>query len=377
MLKVNFKLTAENAISYLQESGKMPVDKPTAVLIEPLFGKNTNFRIKWSSGESWAIKQENIRDSGKVNGDFRAESLWRDMVTGDDHFSELLPWLQLPFSFDWENHICLIEFLDDWIDLDSAYGKDLQRLDDLVMAANLGKFLGKLHSLTYDRHDYREKVLEIHSDLNQSLIDTVEDFGFLSPRSYARLSKEALFFFQLLNRAPKMRQTLIEFTTTLQSTCLLHGDIRWPNFLTRRIADERQLNLKAIDWELMGWGDPILDLGACIACYLKLWIDNLPLESSTDLAVVLQGDRCPISAVKPSIKALLKAYLETAPTPELIDDRRLCASAATTLLERAISSLFKTRRFTAFDLAELEISRKLLCQPEVTSTLIWDKLPDI
>ena len=83
-----------------------------------------------------------------------------------------------------------------------------------------------------------------------------------------------------MRQQPEIVSGLAAMQAGWQQTCLIHGDIKWDNFLTTEEGD----TLKLIDWELADIGDPSWDVAGVLAAYLQTWI-----FAQSGVPVVAQG----------------------------------------------------------------------------------------
>jgi len=87
--------------------------------------------------------------------------------------------------------------------------------------------------------------------------------------------------------------------------CLMHGDLKWDNCLVARPARDAAPELRIIDWEAAGVGDPAWDLGGLVQEYLG-YAALMVLDAGG-----ARGSRALYGAIDPvadAVRALLGAY---------------------------------------------------------------------
>lgn len=95
----------------------------------------------------------------------------------------------------------------------------------------------------------------------------------------------------------KLTQALREGQLMYQHKCLIHGDIRWSNWIVQSFG--AKASIKLIDWELSGSGDPAWDVASACA---ELILDVVRLSLAG-----IGASGWPI-AVEPALERLISAY---------------------------------------------------------------------
>ncbi len=100
----------------------------------------------------------------------------------------------------------------------------------------------------------------------------------LSPRDLGFLSVAGLEIVARLQAVEGMSEALDELATTAPSPAFVHGDAKLDNAMW---GPEGELRL--VDWELGGRGDPRWDLGSAIGDYLARWIASARIDRARPL----------------------------------------------------------------------------------------------
>lgn len=95
----------------------------------------------------------------------------------------------------------------------------------------------------------------------------------------------------------------------LASTCLVHGDARWENYLvTNGGGKGRDLPLFLIDWELAHAGDPAYDVAQWLSEYYRLPVAHGLRHGAPSLARAFDVTKVTDEGIAHSARAFLEAY---------------------------------------------------------------------
>jgi Ser/Thr protein kinase RdoA (MazF antagonist) len=127
---------------------------------------------------------------------------------------------------------------------------------------------------------------------------------------------------------------LDELLASWSAASIVHGDVRWDNWLALRAGTGGWSRLQLIDWERAGTGDPALDVGAFLGEYLRAWGGSIPIPGSGEPPLRAQA-RLPLRRMRPALRAFWAAYTRARPAGagEL---RRATRFAAVRLLTAAL-----------------------------------------
>jgi hypothetical protein len=193
---------------------------------------------------------------------------------------------------------------------------------------------------------------------------------------------DGLVFFRWYQSQPELIAALQVLAHNWRSDCLIHRDLKFGNWLLHydwqsQLAQTALNNtLQLIDWEKMGWGDPIADLAQMIAAYLELWLDSIPRAADMDWSQRLAGATVPISIIQPSLKALLQSYF--AVFPELLANHGQPPDQLWQWVGRYLIHLIERdieyhEPLDATSVGQLQLAKQLILQPSVTATQLLIK----
>ncbi len=124
-------------------------------------------------------------------------------------------------------------------------------------------------------------------------------------------------YFRLLRReAPFYARVPGLMREWLDARGLVHGDVRWDNYLVGAGARaEGELNLRLVDWEMWGQGDPAWDVACHLAEHVRFWYGAGLLHNAETLEQMRERVPFPVSRAHEACRAFLDAYAREAATP--------------------------------------------------------------
>lgn len=154
---------------------------------------------------------------------------------------------------------------------------------------------------------------------------------------------------------------------------VVHGDVRWGNFVALRRGSRGWNGLQLVDWELCGAGDPAVDVGAFIGEYLRAWIGSMPVADPRDPGALRARAQIPLGRLRPAVRAFWTAYADhragshEAPRETL---RRSLRFAGVRLLVTAFEAAQAVGELRPGVVALLPLSRNVLRRPDQAADLL-------
>jgi len=202
--------------------------------------------------------------------------------------------------------VLVLEVLPDAEDL-QAYHLRTRRLP-VGLAARLGATLGALHAATRlggatsARPAHAGPVAPVHA---------ARPWVFHLPRPEVEILREAsavgLKVIRLLQRAPLFAREFTRLSSEWDAQSLIHGDMKLANCLTHGAGPRRELKL--VDWEFGGLGDPRWDVASVLGSYLALWVLSIPMPRSEQPDLLISEARFPLAAIKRTTRTFVRSYL--------------------------------------------------------------------
>ena len=88
-------------------------------------------------------------------------------------------------------------------------------------------------------------------------------------------------FLGQLRELDAVHELVAAVDSTWSSTAVIHGDIRWDNWLYLP-SPPGAPELRLVDWETACPGDPMWDVGSALASYLWVWVRSVPWAPGLD-----------------------------------------------------------------------------------------------
>ena len=169
-----------------------------------------------------------------------------------------------------------------------------------TLAAALARVLATIHGIAPDDEELRDDAPWVLS-LHRPKLDALR-----------YLSAASIELIRTAQADARVTSGLDELRDGWRNETLVHRDVKWANCVAYDPrGGARATQIKLVDWEMAGWGDPAFDVGSAFNDFL---------------GYCERGQR-PLSSVQPAIAAFWRAYLRA----RALDER-----AAARLLVRAI-----------------------------------------
>jgi hypothetical protein len=359
-----FILSENTAFHYLTDLGLCNGDRPPIEVL-PLPGKNLNLHLKFEHSTDWLIKQETMDQHG-CDDLFLGEWAVQDLINHTDRLTPLRAFIPPIVHYDRGSSILVSHFLEHHQSLDDYCESGIET----SIASTLGQHLGMLHRLTFRQEADGEHLRSIHPALVPSQCPS--EFSPLRPfipEMFGWVRSDALTFFRWYQNQPLLIDALDSLSKTWSASCLTHQDLQLGNWLVH--PESRSVQL--IDWEHVGWGDPLTDVADLLTDPLQRWLSGLPpptagtWQERCDRAIV------PFHRIQTCITTLVDAYFSAFP-------EALSAIALPRILQWVGRSLIRDvevriqyhRRIGATEANWLHFAQQLILYPEVFVSVFFD-----
>ena len=185
--------------------------------------------------------------------------------------------------------------------LEALAGCDLHtevtRAGDIApgLAASAGRALAGLHGLTPGT------ALPIARPARRVYIHRP------TPAVISGLSAAGIELVRMIQRSPELWGLLDRLGSGTESH-LIHGDLRWENvFVVDGGCPAPQVRF--VDWEWAGLGDPAWDVGCFVAAAVGAWIDSIPPLPGVDAALLTRLAGLELGTIAAAVQEFLGAYV--------------------------------------------------------------------
>ncbi|PSB07667.1 LPS biosynthesis choline kinase [Pleurocapsa sp. CCALA 161] len=374
-----FLLSSKNVFEYLKEKNICPEIKQKLDEhdIESRSAKNFNLLVSLPDRSKLFIKQERFDRAGKTAGEFNREWRIQDFVKQFPEVSKLNSWLPEITDFDVDNSILIVKYLDDHQNLGEFYGQE--NIFATEIASSIGSIIATIHSQTINNHSYENFFGYSNSSSSPKLTQGMASgLARITPEIFGTVPADGLKFFALYQRYDSLGKAIAQLNESYQPVCLTHNDLKLNNILIAAhwkpaepsLAtnyNQPQVELKLIDWERSGWGDPAFDLGTVIGSYLIIWLQSLIVSRSMAIDESLRLATIPLEVLQPSLVALTKTYATC--FPEIVEHdpkfwQKVMQFAGLALIQTIQSTLQYQKAFNNTGICMLQVAKALLCNPE-------------
>ncbi len=271
-------LSDESVIFYLLDkkvlSEQQVVNGDTMVV--PYHTRNNIFKIlNGGKGKDLFLKQSEALHEAMYKLS-KNEAFVYDMIYGSDEYATLCDHVPQMIHCDSERSILVFEYLSGTINLHEYYFMTKAMETDL--AAQQGTILASYHITPPAGTDTSHFTKQVPWILKAVEWDP---FGtFPNEPLKAQLLKYVIEYRNL-------KQLIGGLRDEWEISCLMHGDIKWANFVLNPADQERRMYL--IDWETSDIGDAAWDVGGLMQSYFSVWI----FSSTATVATAPDGTQLP------------------------------------------------------------------------------------
>ena len=374
-----FLLSSKNVFDYLKKKNICPEIKQELDEhdIESRSAKNFNLLVSLPDRSKLFVKQERFDREGKTAGEFNREWRIQEFVKQFPEVSKLNSWLPEITDFDVDNSILIVKYLDDHQNLGEFYGQE--NIFAPEIASSIGSIIATIHSQTINNPSYENFFGYSNSNSSPKLTQGMaRGLARITPEIFGTVPADGLKFFALYQRYDSLGKAIAQLNESFQPACLTHNDLKLNNILiaanwkptsTSLAANynQPQVELKLIDWERSGWGDPAFDLGTVIGSYLIIWLQSLIVSRSMAIDESLRLATIPLEVLQPSLAALSKTY--AACFPDIVEHdpkfwQKVMQFAGFALIQSIQSTLQYQKAFNNTGICMLQVAKALLCNPE-------------
>lgn len=169
-----------------------------------------------------------------------------------------------------------------------------------------------------------------------------------------------------VQQRPDICATLDGLRATWRPEALIHHDVRWDNCLVvapPHAPRRRWPELRLIDWELAGPGDPCWDVASLYADYLSCWALSIPATPDEALELRLLRARYPLESIQPAMRACWESYarhmaLDSSARARYL--RRITAYTGARLIQTAYEHMQHEARMTSRGALLLQLAVNIL-----------------
>lgn len=190
----------------------------------------------------------------------------------------------------------------------------------------------------------------------------------VTPEQIASQPEGFTEFVEIVQNTEGLTASLRTLRGAWQPRCLIHADAKSDNVMVRPRSRSGAADLRFVDWELAGWGDPAWDVGTVIGDYLYHWLASIRPSTDGTLDDWLARARIPFDRVRVAVAAFWDAYSRHgvlgASGPDVM---RAVGYAGVFLLDRALAAVVTLGSLPSSALCSLQVAKQLIREPETAA----------
>ncbi len=316
-------LTPENVVGYLVARGVLETEAVVSqnVSVTDSSRRNRNFKIELANRNGLFVKQIPAVFTETVGSIYR-EAACYDLGLSDPSFASLQPYIAPLVDYDPRQHTLTTELLPDAENLNVFHVRTKEFPAEIGAAQGIA--MGAVHRAQAGVSDPTSiRAFPRMQPWVLTIAQTAESV-------FTNMGPATRDLVDILRRNPTLVRGLYALSTVWRQETLIHGDIKWDNFvLVRSDSDPAAPKLRMVDWELSDIGDSSWDAGCAFCCYLQHWLATMSADASCEetISLILKAPHR-IESIWPALQALWKAYSQTRGFSQAEDWRELRRAAA-------------------------------------------------
>ena len=352
-------LTERDVVPYLLQRNLVSAQSIIEgdLVVEDASRRNRNFQVISERGPCYLLKQ-GVGQEGIATVAHEAavyQFLQSHTRNGLDCY---LPRL---CEYDSEEHMLILEFLRHTQNLREYHAR--RRHFSTSVAVAMGNALGTLHHLTW-MEGKRDKTIQVFAHESPWVLSLHHpDLRILRDVSSANIQ-----VIKIMQQFAEFCELLDKLRQEWRTEALVHFDIKWDNcIISAQSAAGRKNELKIVDWELAGMGDPCWDVGSVFNDYLSFWLLSIPITGETPPDHFLQLARYPLDRMQPAIRSFWESYVRRTELDRAASDEWLLRSVrycAARLIQTAFEQMHMAMELTGNVVCFLQLSLNILRRPQ-------------
>lgn len=358
------RLTQKNITFYLLDKGFL---QPEYFLsgdytLTPLMSRNSIFKIQHQKDNGLFVKQ--LIQQDHVNRYLmQKDATSHYLIHKSSLYQKTVDYIPKYYGYDPNHHILITEYLKDTRSIHEEVFQT-QKLSK-VHAQQMAKILASFH-------------FDIREEINQD-----ESLQFFTGQIPWILKMESLNntnpsggnnpIVTEIQKNKELVKKIEEVASQWQRYSLIHGDIKWMNFI---VTSGKESEVKLIDWEIADLGDPLWDVAGAIQSYFTSWIFSFN-NHHKEYVKLPNTDFLTLETIIPVLKVLwetyskLKEYSQEEYRKNLL---RTLKYTAVRIIQTAFENNTKGNQINNNSLKAIEFSDNLLTHTEQVAK-DWNLLP--
>ena len=297
------KLSPETIYQYLHK--RQLIDEEAVVkghfMVHPVKTRNNIMKIIIEPDNSLFVKQ--TENDVISNGLFLREVNTLKLLKNNNEFTSIAGFVPALMDHDDENNVIVTQLFYSGQNLSEYYG--LSKNFDINIARGQANILSACHTAPEKNTDTSVFPKNVPWVLQLDQFNADQFFPGNQP---------ATGIIKMIKDNQLLRQQIVNLAASWQTTHLIHGDIKWINFLIAE--NDGQKVQKLIDWELADIGDPIWDVAGLLQSYIATWVLGFDNNDAHHHLLPDYMKHFELKNTQISAQAFLEEYLKLRNYPE-------------------------------------------------------------
>jgi hypothetical protein len=325
-------------------------------LIEEVSRRNLNYKVVSQHGPSYLLKQST--DPSTMDSVPHEAAVYGLLHSAPEN-EGVRRYVPRFHGYDAGERILIVEFLRDAQDLRAYHARRVRA--STAIATKMGDALGTLHREMHVSRGSPRRMESLSRGMPWVIFLHRPDLTIFREVSNANIQ-----LIKIVQQFSEFGELLDRLRQQWKAETLIHSDIKWDNCLVHS-APGRKLDLKIVDWETAGIGDPCWDVGSVFMDYLSVWLLSIPIAGETPPDRFPELARYPLDKMRPAMQAFWRSYTRTMQLDCATADECLLRAtqyAAARLIQTAYEQMQGSMHLTGNVVCFLQLSLNILRRPE-------------
>jgi aminoglycoside phosphotransferase (APT) family kinase protein len=192
-------------------------------------------------------------------------------------------------------------------------------------------------------------------------------------------SSAALDVIRIVQDSPQFGQLLDVLASEWHASAWTHRDIKWENLVVSRSRKSKSVReVKIVDWELAGPGDPVWDAGSFMSSYLTFWLDSIPVTRDANPAESLPFAVYPLERMQEALGSFWHAYsrsMRWSPAEKAASLHRAVRYSAARLVQTVFEQMQSAAQLHGNVIFSLQLALNILQRPQEAAARLLGILP--
>ena len=356
------RLTSKNLAPYLLDKGFVDYDsfmKGDYSVVQQQ-NRNSILRVYRATCPALFVKQPsdiNPQNIYLLQKDATSQYLFKN----DSDYAKTASYVPAYYGYDSNEHVLVTELLPNAKNLHEIISE--KKSFDLKHAEDMGEIIASYH-FDISEKQKENKSLQFFSGMIPWVLrisDKKEKFEWNS----AGADKGSTII-KIIREDEAFLSPIEALLKQWKATSLIHGDIKWVNFIVGKQYGASEESLQLIDWEVADIGDPLWDVAGVFQSYLSGWIMSFDPDVNKHQQLP-NYEFFKLEDMKPAMQAFWKKYCEARGfTKKEIQQayRTAVGYTACRLIQTAIESNLSYQQHTTSSGRMLQLCKNLLTDSE-------------